>query len=417
MSGGDAPDVVPGTDIPAIVVPLELAPGSAGTVLVVGPGVDRQHLTRVWPALDGVLGFAFAAPEGAGSLENRIRAGLLPVVAPSDAGFVDAGPRAVDDLTWVRSIRLPLRGLTRGSVNAFLVSTNDGYVLVDAGLNSEAPRLARALEIAGIRRGEVRAIICTHLHADHVGGASALRRDGWLGTTGEVVVSRDTDRLGRAMFLDATPRFTEHLVANGVREEDLPQWLADLRMMAGYADWPREVRLVDDGDRLRVGDVEFGILATAGHCPDHIAIVARRDNGEGVVFLGDLTLGDELPQCGVRDWESEDAIADLMRGWDAIVAERIALGLPAHGRAIDDIPAFRDELDRIHDVAVRRFVDRFGGKTLTGADIASALVSDDDAWGPRQFAFYGGVAMLHHLAQKGHAHMTGTRPQRFEVQA
>lgn len=50
--------------------------------------------------------------------------------------------------------------------NSFLISTNRGAILIDAGKN--AKRLCAALAAAGVSADEIRAIFITHEHSDHV---------------------------------------------------------------------------------------------------------------------------------------------------------------------------------------------------------------------------------------------------------
>src|SRR6476469_6005554 len=62
-----------------------------------------------------------------------------------------------------------------GPVNAFLLDTGGGPVLVDSGFpGDEIPILGALAELA-IAPGDVEAIVLTHAHADSAGGAAALR--------------------------------------------------------------------------------------------------------------------------------------------------------------------------------------------------------------------------------------------------
>jgi glyoxylase-like metal-dependent hydrolase (beta-lactamase superfamily II) len=73
----------------------------------------------------------------------------------------------LDDRTWA------------WHVHAFAVRTPAGVAMVDTGLGSyppyrpwaESTNADRALAGAGVEPGEVRAVVHTHLHADHAGGA------------------------------------------------------------------------------------------------------------------------------------------------------------------------------------------------------------------------------------------------------
>jgi glyoxylase-like metal-dependent hydrolase (beta-lactamase superfamily II) len=62
-----------------------------------------------------------------------------------------------------------------GYVNAYLVVTDDGLVLVDTGLPRRYARIERALADAQRSVGEIRTILLTHWHLDHTGGLGRLR--------------------------------------------------------------------------------------------------------------------------------------------------------------------------------------------------------------------------------------------------
>ncbi|HEY6876983.1 MAG TPA: MBL fold metallo-hydrolase [Polyangiales bacterium] len=63
----------------------------------------------------------------------------------------------------------------RDHVNAHLVARGQSFFLVDAGLEQNAAALAEDLRRAGFDPAQLRAIILTHGHADHAGGASFFR--------------------------------------------------------------------------------------------------------------------------------------------------------------------------------------------------------------------------------------------------
>ena len=64
-----------------------------------------------------------------------------------------------------------------GPVNAYLVETAQGLVLVDTGLAGNARRIRRAIGASGRRADAITAILITHAHLDHAGSAAVLSRD------------------------------------------------------------------------------------------------------------------------------------------------------------------------------------------------------------------------------------------------
>src|SRR5579884_1291533 len=82
----------------------------------------------------------------------------------------DAGAREVIAGIW--RLRLPLAWGEISHVNAFAIAHDDGIMLVDcgsAGHHSAEDALVHALAEAGHELADVRMLVATHTHSDHVG--------------------------------------------------------------------------------------------------------------------------------------------------------------------------------------------------------------------------------------------------------
>ena len=146
--------------------------------------------------------------------------------------------------------------------NAYLVDVGDGLMAVDTGTPGSETHILRTIERLRRRPRDLRLIVLTHWHLDHMGSAAELRR-----LTGARVAIHELD----APILAGGP-----LPARGRRAMRLVMRL--FRVESLTAD------LV-----LRDGDVVDGFRVV--HVPGHTAgsIAIQRD---GVVFTGDALLGD-----------------------------------------------------------------------------------------------------------------------------
>jgi len=130
---------------------------------------------------------------------------------------------------------------TRG-LSAVLVTSEDGHVLLDAGLPESAEPIAANIRALGFRVEDVRLILNSHAHYDHAGGIAALQR-----ASGAQVAA--TERSAAMLEFGAPTR-------------DDPQYGAALP-------YPRvpNVRVIEPGDTVRVGSLALVAHLTAGHTP------------------------------------------------------------------------------------------------------------------------------------------------------
>lgn len=136
--------------------------------------------------------------------------------------------------------------------NALLVEAGSTRVLIDAGFG---PReMSRRLERLGLAADDVDAVLVTHEHSDHIGGAFACaRRFGWsvVLTHGTLAASRDTDIDARITIVDSHDAFSVGDLS--VQPFPVPH---DARE-------PVQFILADGARRL-------GVLTDAGHVTPHM---------------------------------------------------------------------------------------------------------------------------------------------------
>ncbi len=68
--------------------------------------------------------------------------------------------------------RVPAR-----AANTYLVEAEKGLVLVDTGLPGSEKKILSTIDSIGRKPADVKLVLLTHRHLDHIGSAAALKRE------------------------------------------------------------------------------------------------------------------------------------------------------------------------------------------------------------------------------------------------
>jgi glyoxylase-like metal-dependent hydrolase (beta-lactamase superfamily II) len=236
------------------------------------------------------------------------------------ASTAPAKPLYRSAITVVPGIHL-LGGLSPAA--AYVVETGDGLILVDSGIDADAGPLKAEMSKLGLDWRRVRAILLTHAHGDHTGGAEALRAE-----TGAKVYAGAGD--------------AAVLRAGGPREA-----FFSIFYEPAHKPHPTTVDVeLHGGETISVGDVRVTAIAAPGHTPGSICYLAEC-RGVRAFFAGDVIMvlrGEDsprpepgtplgtysayLPPCYRGD--ARDSLATLRRLRRLPVPDLI---LPGHPRA------------------------------------------------------------------------------------
>lgn len=172
--------------------------------------------------------------------------------------------------------------MTGPGTNTFVVGDATGCVVIDPGCDDAAH--LDAVRTAGMALGGITAILITHAHPDHKGGAAELAA------------------------LTQAPVLAMDASANGV---------------------PFATALLQDDERVAAGAERLTVLATPGHRFDHCCLWHA---SSGLLFAGDLLAGVGTVVIAPPEGDMRAYLASLAR-LQALPLTRI---WPAHGPANDD---------------------------------------------------------------------------------
>ena len=174
-----------------------------------------------------------------------------------------ATPETLRSMPWLVPHFVTDEGHLKLSIHALLVEAPGLTLVVDTCIGNDKPRgltggvglqtsFLGNLEAAGCRRESVNAVVCTHLHVDHVGWNTMLQNGRWVPT------------FPNARYL--------------IGRQEWAHWRADknAEQQAVLADSVQPIfdarlaELVDMNHRL---SSEIHLIPTPGHTPGHVSVV------------------------------------------------------------------------------------------------------------------------------------------------
>jgi len=214
----------------------------------------------------------------------------------------------------------------------FLVTTPAGHILLDSGFEASVPRLRANVEALGFRFEDVKLLLTSHAHIDHVQGHALVRR-----LTGAAVV--DSARDGA-------------IVAAGGQGESVYDGV--------YAWTPCPVdRVVADGDRVELGGTTLTAHLTPGHtkgCTTWTMKVQDSGKSYDVVIVGSPNVNDGYKL--VNNAAYPQIASDYERGFQVLKSLHCDVFLGAHG----DYYGMEAKYARIKDSGANPFIDPDGYK-------------------------------------------------------
>jgi glyoxylase-like metal-dependent hydrolase (beta-lactamase superfamily II) len=177
----------------------------------------------------------------------------------------------------------PDGSLLRTSFHSWVVRTDHHTILIDSCIGNQKVRPVvpyfhmrnepwiERLEAAGTRPEDVDFVMCTHLHADHVGWNTRLQDGRWVPTfpNARYLFNRKEFERWNSRLPDYSPRPINQFVF-----EDSISPVAEAGQML----------LIDDGHTI---DGMFTVEVAPGHTPGH-AIIRLASDGKNGIFSGDV---------------------------------------------------------------------------------------------------------------------------------
>jgi len=191
-------------------------------------------------------------------------------------------------------------------ISSFLITTPEGHILIDSGFESTVPLIRDSVEKLGFRFADIKILLSSHAHVDHVGGHALMKQ-----LTGAEIVMSETDA---------------DLLASGGSKDFLFK-SEMMRFKPAKAD-----RIVRDGDAVNLGGTKLICHLTPGHtkgCTTWTMKMSTDGKIHDVMFFGSTSIN---PGTKLVNNENYPGIAsDLAATYKKLKAMPCNIFLAPHG--------------------------------------------------------------------------------------
>jgi metallo-beta-lactamase class B len=194
-------------------------------------------------------------------------------------------------------------------ITSYLIATPKGLILIDGGFEETAPMIRQNVATLGFDYKDIKIILNSHAHYDHVGGIDAIRRE-----TGARFLSSAGDAPLLARGGKDDPQFGDRFLYPPIEPD----------------------ALIRDGGHVTLGGTTLTAHLTPGHTKGCITwTMTVREHGKPlhVVFVGSASVPSEYKLAGNPLYPN--AIADYRHTFAVLKSLPCDIFLASHGNFFD----------------------------------------------------------------------------------
>jgi glyoxylase-like metal-dependent hydrolase (beta-lactamase superfamily II) len=256
-------------------------------------------------------------------------------------------------------------------INAYIIRGEKGYLLVDAGWNTDAAysTLEKGMAELNATVKDISQIVVTHVHPDHYGMAGHVKK-----VSGATLAMHHLEKEiiePRYVHMESLLNAIDILLAaNGVPEKMINNLTNATVGLEQYVVPTMPDILLHDGDTISTGLLNFKVLWSPGHSSGHICLYEAERK---TLLSGDHILPTITPNISIHPEAIENPLGryfDSLHELKKLDVERV---LPGHETIFTNFKERIDDILHHHEVRNGEILAALADKPKTSFEVAQKI--------------------------------------------
>ncbi|MFD1037564.1 MBL fold metallo-hydrolase [Virgibacillus byunsanensis] len=277
-------------------------------------------------------------------------------------------------------------------VNCFIAEGENGWKVIDTGLNNTPTRRRWEQELVGKKVSD---IIVTHYHPDHYGYAGALQEK----TSACVSMTKvDSDAGSNAWQENTINNLSDNYMLADIPEDIATKMIVNTKeFVSSVTPYPTVGHYLEEREKFPIGKYEYEVIFTPGHSDGLVSFYNKEKN---MLLSTDHILPKITPNISYWFHGDPNPLGTYLQSLDKIRKLDADFVVPSHGNPFYGANKRIDEIRSHHDDRLAHTLELVRGSS-TVYEVCQKLFKKELTIHETRFAIGETIAHLEYLVARG----------------
>ncbi|MFC2035584.1 MBL fold metallo-hydrolase [Chloroflexota bacterium] len=271
----------------------------------------------------------------------------------------------------IHQVQIPIPNNPLGYTNSYLVQGDNGYLLIDPGIDTDEAFTSLKMRLSEINVGfeDITQVVATHAHPDHYGLAHRLKQ---LSQTKILLHYRDRDFIQsmHTRMGDHMKQAEQWFLINGAPSLKASEFQISRGETPSFTTPTMPDITLNGGEIITYGIFHLQVLWTPGHSPGHICLY---EPTKKILFSGDHVLPVVTPNISLQPQSNANPLGDFLNSLNIVKRLDVNIILPAHEHVFHNLQSRVEEIVRHHQQRNSEILETMKWQPKTAYQVSSGV--------------------------------------------